>query len=905
MTLPIPIVLNGSNYTHWVEAMRGFLKGRRLWRYVTGDMECPTKGTEETKESYADKLEEWDSKNHQIITWFRNTSTPSIHLQFGRFESAKEVWDHLKQRYTISDLSHQYQLLKDLSNLKQQTGQPVYEFLAQMEAIWNQLTSCEPSLKDATDLKTYETHRNRTRLIQFLMALTDDYEPVRASLLHQSPLPTLEDALPRLKSEETRLGLVCPKVDLAFAVTNNTIKFCRHCRKSGHSFSDCPTIECRNCMQKGHIASNCCRYCKKPGHLIQNCPTCPPRSDQNKNQPRPNSSRPVLATTAAANESPESSQHAFSASDLESLLKQLLPSGNGNTPAALSTTPGNPKWYLDSACCNHITSASHLFSSLSKNDTACTIHIADGSLMHVSHKGSISLPNLSLPDTYLILKLNFNLISVGQLCDLGYELTFSSSGCRVQDPQTGQLIGTGCKIGRLFELTQLHVPHLSNLCAASTTSSIQLWHQRLAHSSIGKLRPLVSQGHLGSVINESFDCTACQTAKQPALSFNKSTSISASPFDLVHSDIWGPAPTPSMGGSRYFVLFIDDYSCFTWIYLMKNRHELPQIYINFAKMIHTQFSKVIKVFRRDNAMEYRDSKLLYFLGEQGILFEFSCPYTSQQNGHAERKHRHILDSVRAMLISASCPERAWGEAALTAVHIINRLPSSVLGNVSPFERLYHTIPDYSSLKVFGCACFVLLQPHEYTKLEPRARLCCFLGYGTEHKGYRCWDPISQHIRISRHVVFWEHIMFSSLSKFTSIPSTSTPLFTDPDVDYFPSDTDTGSSNELPASSNFPSTLDDVPAVDPAPLTIEHPRRVRNPPTYLCDYHCFSTMVHLYEPQSYKEASTDIHWQQAMQEELQALENNHTWDLVDPPSGKPLVGCKWVYKIKTLSDGSIE
>lgn len=125
-----------------------------------------------------------------------------------------------------------------------------------------------------------------------------------------------------------------------------------------------------------------------------------------------------------------------------------------------------------------------------------------------------------------------------------------------QDKQTGQLIGTGCKIGRLFELTQLHVPRVSkNICAAFTDSSIQLWHQRLAHSSIGKLRPLVSQGHLGSVTNESFDCTACQTAKQPALSFNKSTNISASPFDLVHSDIWGPAPTPTMGGSRYFVFF--------------------------------------------------------------------------------------------------------------------------------------------------------------------------------------------------------------------------------------------------------------------------------------------------------------------------------------------------------------
>jgi hypothetical protein len=151
--------------------------------------------------------------------------------------------------------------------------------------------------------------------------------------------------------------------------------------------------------------------------LIQNCPTRPPQSDQNRNRHRPNSSKPVLTTAVVANDSLESSQPAVT--NILSLFRQLLPSGN--IPAALSTAPGNTKWYFDSACCNHMTSASHLFSSLSKNDITRSIHTADGSLMHVSHTGSISLSNLSLPNTYLIPKLNFNLISIGQLCDLGYE----------------------------------------------------------------------------------------------------------------------------------------------------------------------------------------------------------------------------------------------------------------------------------------------------------------------------------------------------------------------------------------------------------------------------------------------------------------------------------------------------
>jgi hypothetical protein len=141
-------------------------------------------------------------------------------------------------------------------------------------------------------------------------------------------------------------------------------------------------------------------------------------------------------------------------------------------------------------------------------------------------------------------------------------------------------------------------------------------------------------------------------------------------------------------------------------------------------------------------------------------------------------------------------------------------------------------------------------------------------------------------------------MFSSLSKFSSISSTSSPLFTNSDVDYFPSDTYAGSetyagsSSELPTHFDVPSTSgDDVLTVVPEPPTTEIPLMVRNPPTYLLDYHCFSAMLHLHEPQSYKEASTYQHWQQAMQEELHALKRSHTWDLVDPPSDKPLVGCK--------------
>lgn len=111
---------------------------------------------------------------------------------------------------------------------------------------------------------------------------------------------------------------------------------------------------------------------------------------------------------------------------------------------------------------------------------------------------------------------------------------------------------------------------------------------------------------------------------------------------------------------------------------------------------------------------------LNFPVKSGTILQHSYAGTSQQNGCAERKHHHILNTVRALLISASCTERFWGEAAYTVVHNINRITSPVIKNKSPYEWLYGTLPDYDSLYASGCACFVLLQPHEYTKLEPRA-----------------------------------------------------------------------------------------------------------------------------------------------------------------------------------------
>ena len=185
----------------------------------------------------------------------------------------------------------------------------------------------------------------------------------------------------------------------------------------------------------------------------------------------------------------------------------------------------------------------------------------------------------------------------------------------------------------------------------------------------------------------------------------------------------------------------------------KIHSELYQIYRDFTKRIETQFSKPIKVFRFDNTQEYKAHEFTSILHQFGIVSHTSCAGTSQQNGRAERKLRHILDVVRATTIVASTPSQFWGEAALTAVYTINQCPSPIVQNQTSYDLLFGSSLSYDLLRVFGCVCFVLLQDHEGNKLQSHSRLCCFLRYGIGQKGYRCYDPISKRLRVSRHVVF--------------------------------------------------------------------------------------------------------------------------------------------------------
>nr|CAN60149.1 hypothetical protein VITISV_016363 [Vitis vinifera] len=353
----------------------------------------------------------------------------------------------------------------------------------------------------------------------------------------------------------------------------------------------------------------------------------------------------------------------------------------------------------------------------------------------------------------------------------------------------------------------------------------------------------------------SLSCESCQLGKHTHVSFPKRLNNQAkSSFKLVHTDVWGPYRTASTLGFQYFVTFIDDYSRCTWLFLMKNRAELFFIFQKFYAEIQTQFNISIRVLRSDNAREYFSAPFTSFMSHHGILHQSSCAHTPQQNG----------------------------------------IPHFLL---FPHQPLYFLPP-----RVFGCTCFVHILTPGQDKLSAKAMKCLFLGYSKLQKGYRCYSLETHRYFISADVTFFEDSPFFSTTSESLSVSEVLPL---PIVS--PSDVVPPRSLQV-YHRRPPSPAPTLSSPDDLPITIRKgTRSTRSPhPIYnFLSYHRLSSPYSAFVsaissvslPNSTHEALSHPGRRQTMVDEMAALHSNGTWDLVVLPSGKFIVGCRWVDRLK--------
>ena len=402
-------------------------------------------------------------------------------------------------------------------------------------------------------------------------------------------------------------------------------------------------------------------------------------------------------------------------------------------------------------------------------------------------------------------------------------------------------------------------------------------------------------------------CEHCVFGKQKRLSFSTAIHRTKEMLDYIHSDLWGPSRVPSKGnGSHYMLTFIDDFSRKVLTYFLKEKSEAFKVFKEWKTLLENQTEKKIKRLRTDNGLEFYNHQFDEFCKAEGIARHKTVVNTPQQNGVAKRMNRTLLEKARCMLSNAGLGKEFWAEAISTGCYLVNRSPNTSI-ECKTLEEVWSGKPaNYSNLRVFGCSAYVHVNEG---KLVTRAKKGVFVGYPMNVKGYKVWCPTSSKFLISRDVTLDESAMLKSkdvVLKPTIIKNDEIRKKVEFEMQVQQSDEKVAIPHENAHPEAHPEEQEEVEE-QPYLLARHRERReIRKPVRYADFAYCFAIAeeVEYSEPSSYKETISSENamvWVSAMNEELQSLERNHIWTLVKPPSGKKIVGCKWVFKKKV--DGS--
>jgi len=681
---------------------------------------------------------------------------------------------------------------------------------------------------------------------------------------------------------------------------------------------------------------------------------------------------------------------------------------------SLSSQTHRDVWCADSGAYSHITRNKHWFSTMTPI-TPETIVVGDGREVVASMKGDINVEvfdgtkwyQTTLYDVKYVPDFgNTNLFSIGVVDEKGYDILFSNKKVLIKKNNQTKL--QGIKVDGVYLLSIRIKPAKSSYVSVMSSQASGLstpvkdpckrplelkdsshnskaelagnesidgkkaykWHLRLGHISQDKIKKMVKNKLVKGLNYESlgsFFCEGCQFGRMVKKSFGTPTSKETIPGVSIHSDVCGPYPVKSVGGSRYFMVFKCEATAFRAVYFMKEKTQALKCLKQFIIDVSSKTNWKIKRLRTDNGKEYVNSLFKEYLIQKGIKHEFSPPYTPQMNGMAEREIRTLCEMSKSMLKSKDLPNTLWSEAVFTAAHIMNRVPNRKESSVTPYESWFGKKPSISHFRIFGSTAYVHIPGQLRKKLDSNARRVIFVGYGSSDKLFRVYDPLKRDVETVREITFhetlpskyvlvndhWEpegqELVDGSYSEqeeeeddsFIScsdgsdnqVPYHERDVSIDPEGDLITGhDMDSepgleGSANELTYNSNAPSNnsraglpsqttsngLRSTSPVQSARRKPGRPKGSKNKPKEPCSPSTMSlrkrtAMVAAQDPSSLQDALSREDrdkWQEAMEEEIDALDKNKTWKLVNLPSDRMAISSRWVFRIKYKPDGSLE
>lgn len=880
---------DGTGFNNWCFRMKAYLQQLEVLRCVEVAVEdedfwiipgtdaADVKAVKEAKQRTRIKQ---DNKCRSVLI----QAIADSHLEYIKDkQSPKQIWDGLHDVFERKSITNRFLLKRQLLSMRYQENDRLQDHFLRFDKLVREIKGAGAQM-DEEDV-----------ICHLMLTMPSSYDAVTTAMEAVSEKLTMDLVRRKyLDVEAKRRGQQQEEVEeAAFAGKKNT-KF-----------------KCFGCGQPGHRKAQC------------------PKSGENK---------PVFPKQAK--------KSAMQNANVGTKAVSFIAADSRSNVVAASAVAGS-KWYLDSGASEHMSNNKALFDYLEKIKPVVIQTAKSGVNMIAQYKGRVtacavvggSEIEIRIEDVLYIPELSLNLLSLRRLENSGKKVIFF--GGRVTVEADNEVVATGRQHGRLygmdFECVKVRNGSVSSsaLVTGRVNKHLELWHQRFGHLGNENLLKLVNKRMVeGMKImdagekNEKLLCEPCITAKQTREPFKpRSDSKRASrPLEIVHSDVCGKITPVSWDGNEYFVSFTDDYTHVSVVYLMKTKDQVLDCLKEYEAMASAHFGSKISRLRTDNGGEYSGRAIKEFCRSKGIRMEKTVPYTPEQNGVSERLNRTIEEKARAMLQASGLPKCLWGEAVYTAVYLMNRSPSAaVAGDVTPYEAWNGHRPDVANLRVFGSDCYIHVPKQLRKKLDAKSEKISFVGYAPN--GFRLWNGTK--VFVGRDVIFNEDELRLCTVKSGKKTSENDKVVIkdqvadencEPELRLGESDTELGSDSEnfFSDDDNDDSGRENSGGASGGPVVDNSVRRSgRNivPPSWHSDYNMDISAFALSAEEFLDNIPTDVEelkqrgdwlsWKSAIKDELESLEKNDTWQLVELPAGKKVIDSKWVFKVKRNSEGEVE
>lgn len=836
--------LNGSNYMAWKFEMKMLLINLNLWKYVNNAI------PEEKN-----RTEEYLRKNDEALSTIALCCERSQHSIIRQYSFAREAWSALSKEHSQQTVMAKIDLLRQLFKMRYENNLDMRNYLADF---CNILDECD-------EVKMEFPESLKASLI--LSSLNDSFDGAVSSLATMEENMLTVTLVRRKLIDEYNRRQARGEVD-----KDDRLMFSKHSKKMNNRPGEKKRL---------------CWTCGSPDHIQYKCP---------KNKSVPPSANLAVSET----------QMVKSSDDVEDDVVTFM--------ACSRTTDDG--WYIDSGATCHMSHTRNMVSQINPGSQS-KIYLADGSTIDKQgvgqailkcENGNGNMEIVRIDNVLLVPGLKANLLSVSQLAKRGIKVYFDDNGAVVV--KDGRTVAVADHIDGLYKLKTQDQAMMVRT-NGHKKYCLHQWHRRFGHRQYEVVKQIVRDNGLkieNCGINETCEC--CLKSKMPRQPFpKKAKQWTTEKLQLVHSDLMGPVSPTSAGGKRYVMTMIDDKTRFTKIYLLNNKSDAPKMIESYVREMETKYNQKPQIIRSDRGGEYTGRALQAFYQKEGITAQYTVPYTPSQNGVAERKNRSLTEMVRCLLNDAALPRELWGEAIMTANFLQNRMPSNALpSGKTPFELWHGYAPDYDRLRVFGSSAWVQVPTEKRRKLDSTSKRMTFVGYSQEQKGYRFWDPEAQKTVVSRDSVFLElgngSMQLSESMPQTMVPNDESLLNEHVDMDHTQEEIST---DIYEVQEEITTDINEVQEEEVEPLRRSNRNNIGQIDPYLREnYILYNVKIIESEPRTYAEAmkrNDAIQWEQAMREEIESMHRNDAWELVDLPPNKNLVGCKWVFKLKTDTEGN--